>query len=68
MYNTDSISEEPEEYYKVKRVLAQPKNNDMDEYLIQFKGKLAQNAQWIQFNQLNEYTHNMVCRKPSPSI
>lgn len=68
MYNTDSISEEPEEYYKVKRVLAQRKNNDMDEYLIQFKGKLAQNAQWIQFNQLNEYTQNMVCRKPSPSI
>ena len=68
IYNTDSISEEPEEYYKVKWVLAQRKNNGMDEYFIQFKGEPAQNAQWIPFNQLNEYTQNMIHRKLPPSI
>lgn len=53
-------------YFKVKKVLAQRTVNDQTQYLVHFSDEPAQNAMWLDFDDLNSTTKQLVLSNPPP--
>lgn len=61
-------SSDDQNFYKVKRILAQRKRNDETGYLVHFRDEPAQKAIWTPMDQLNQHAQKSVLQKPPPSV